>query len=189
MLLHRQALYLTSYDRSPEAVSWTAQALHTRRGLLSRRGWTPQWAEARSTATALARLGDPQPLWDFIERAVVNDDAGEAANLNYWAYWLGGTPLPQADDGFMRDRKLTGWDPVTLLRSLTNGLHDAPGYVDLYAHTLWSLLTAHPWLPQASGLLARELAGRTERLMDGGGISERSRRELGTVNYLLRDRT
>ncbi|MFE9483916.1 hypothetical protein ACFYNM_35665 [Streptomyces spororaveus] len=62
VLLHRQALYLTSYDKSPEAVAWTAQALHDRRGLLARRGWTQQWAEARSTATALARLGDPVPL-------------------------------------------------------------------------------------------------------------------------------
>ncbi|MCX5199311.1 helix-turn-helix domain-containing protein [Streptomyces sp. NBC_00249] len=189
VLLHRQALYLTSYDKSPEAVAWTAQALHARRGLLARRGWTPQWAEARSTATALARLGDPVPLLDFIERAMVDDDAGEAANLNYWAYWLGGTPLPQSDDMFMRDRQLTGWDPVTLLRGLTYGLHHAPGYVDLYAHTMWALLTAHPWLPQASALLVRDLAERTERLLDGGGISERSRRELTTVNYVLRDRT
>lgn len=189
VLLHRQALYLTSYDKSPEAGAWTAQALHARRGLLARRGWTPQWAEARSTATALARLGDPVPLLDFIERAVVDDDAGEAANLNYWAYWLGGTRLPQSDDLFMRDRHLTGWDPVTLLRGLSHGMHHAPGYADLYAHTLWALLMAHPWLPQVSGVLVRELADRTEHLLDAGGISERSRRELGTVNYVLRDRT
>ncbi|MGW0364972.1 XRE family transcriptional regulator [Streptomyces sp. NPDC002990] len=189
VLLHRQALYLTSYDKSPEAAAWTAQALHARRDLLARRGWTPQWAEARSTATALARLGDPVPLLDFIERAMVDDDAGEAANLNYWAYWLGSTPLPQSDDLFMRDRRLTGWDPVTLLRGLTYGLHHAPGYVDLYAHTMWALLMAHPWLPQASGVLVRELAERTEHLLDGGCVSERSRRELSTVNYVLRDRT
>ncbi|WP_405490176.1 helix-turn-helix domain-containing protein [Streptomyces sp. NBC_00096] len=188
-LLHRQALHLTSYDKIPEAVAWTAQALHARRDLLARRGWTPQWAEARSTATALARLGDPVPLLDFIERAIVDDDVGETANLNYWAYWLGGTRLPQSDDRFMRDRQLTGWDPVTLLRGLTNGLHRAPGYVDLYAHTLWALLTAHPWLPQASGLLIPDLAERTEHLLDGGGISERARRELTNVHYVLRDRT
>lgn len=189
VLLHRQALYLTSYDKSPEAVAWSAQALHARRGLLARRGWTPQWAEARSTATALARLGDPVPLLDFIERALVDDDTGEAANLNYWAYWLGGIHLPQADDRFMRDRQLTGWDPVTLLRGLTYGLHHAPGYVDLYAHTMWALLKAHPWLPQASGLLVRDLSQRTERLLGDGDISDRSRRELSSVHYVLRDRT
>ncbi|MFF4448202.1 hypothetical protein [Streptomyces sp. NPDC001502] len=62
----------------------------------------------------------------------------------------------------MRDRQLTGWDPVTLLRGL-----------------------AHPWLPQASGLLAHDLAERTERPLEGGGISGSSRRELTTVNYVL----
>ncbi|MFD9100279.1 hypothetical protein ACFVZN_04320 [Streptomyces virginiae] len=188
-LLHRQALYLASYDVGPDAVSWTAHALHARRGVLARRGWSEHWAEARSTATALARLGDPQPLLDFIERSLAGDDTAEAANLNYWAYWLGGVRLPQADDGFMRDRDLAGWDPVTLLRGLTYGLHYAPGYVDLYAHTLWALLTARPWLPQTSGLLVRELGERTGRLLDGSGISERSRHELSTVHYVLHDRT
>lgn len=65
-LLHRQALYLASYDEGSEAAAWTAQTLHRRRDVLARRGWSPHWAEARSTATALARLGDPQPLLDFI---------------------------------------------------------------------------------------------------------------------------
>ncbi|MFI8518721.1 XRE family transcriptional regulator [Streptomyces sp. NPDC085481] len=188
-LLHRQALYLTSYDRGPAAASWTAHALHARRGVLSGRGWSEHWAEARSTATALARLGDPQPLLDFIERSLADDDTAEAANLNYWAYWLGGVRLPQSDDQFMRDRELTAWDPVTLLRGLTYGLHHAPGFVDLYVHTLWALLTAHPWLPQASHVLARDLAERAGRLLDGGGTSERSRRELSTVHYVLLDRT
>lgn len=188
-LLHRQALYLASYDRGPEAASWTVHALHARRGVLAGRGWSEHWAEARSTATALARLRDPQPLLDFIERSLVGDDTAEAANLNYWAYWLGGVRLPQADDRFMQDRELSGWDPVTLLRGLTYGMHRAPGYVDLYVHTLWALLTAHPWLSQASPALARDLAERTGRLLDEGGTSRRSRRELGAVHYVLLDRT
>ncbi|MGP3685719.1 XRE family transcriptional regulator [Streptomyces sp. IBSNAI002] len=188
-LLHRQALYLASYDRGPGAAAWTKQALHAGRDVLARRGWSQYWAQARSTATALARHGDPQPLLDFIERSLAGDDDAEAANLNYWAYWLGGVRLPQADDQFMQDRELTSWDPVTLLRDLTYGLHYAPGYVDLYAHTLWALLAAHPWLPQASKPLAHDLVERAQRLLDGNGISERSRRELTTVHYVLRDRT
>ncbi|MFI8515067.1 helix-turn-helix domain-containing protein [Streptomyces sp. NPDC085460] len=188
-LLHRQALYLASYDRGPEATSWTAHHLHARRDVLARRGWSETWAEARSTATALARLGDPQPLLDFIERSLAGDDTAEAANLNYWAYWLGGVRLPQADDGFMRERGPASWDPVTLLRGLTHGMHDAPGYVDLYVHTLWALLTAHPWLPQASHGLADELADRTGRLLDGGAASSRARRELQAMHYVLLDRT
>ncbi|MDT9683571.1 XRE family transcriptional regulator [Streptomyces sp. TRM76323] len=188
-LLCRQALYLASYDRSSGAVSWTAHALHGRRGNLTRRGWSEHWAQARSTATALARLGDPQPLLDFIERSLAGDDTAEAANLNYWAYWLGGVRLPQSDDRFMQERELTAWDPLTLLRGLTYGLHHAPGYLDLYAHTLWALLTARPWLPQASQVLAADLRTRTEDLLDGDRITARSRRELTTVHYVLRERT
>lgn len=104
---------------------------------------------------------------------MVDDDAGEAANLNYWAYWLGALTEPQANDSFMRDGDLSGWDPVTLLRCLTHGLHQAPGYVDLYVHSLWALLTAHRWLPQASPALARTLDERASRLLDNGRISPR----------------
>ncbi|MCX4635038.1 XRE family transcriptional regulator [Streptomyces sp. RPA4-5] len=186
-LLHRQALYLTSYDCSSEANSWTAHALHARRGLVAVQGGSPRWAGARSTATALARRGDPVPLLDFIDRSIADDDAAEAANLNYWAYWLGALREPQPSDAFMDDRALTGWDPVTLLRGLAQGFHESPGYVDLYAHSLWALLTAHRWLPQASPALARTLAGRVARILETGSISLRSRRELSAVHYVLRD--
>ena len=186
ILLHRQALYLSSYDKSPEATSWTAQALHARRDLVAVRGWTPHWAEARSTAAALARLGDPQPLLDFIERSMVGDDDGEAADLNYWAYWLGAFAESQANDSFMRDRSLSGWDPVTLMRCLIRGLDQAPGYVDLYIHSLWALLTAHRWLPMAAPELANRLSDQAEQLLDGGRIAARSRRELSAIRYVPR---
>lgn len=185
VLLHRQALYLASYDHSPDAAAWTAHTLHGRRDVLARRGWSPQWAAARSTAAALARLGDPQPLADFIDRGLADDDTAEAANLNYWALWLGALPMPQADDAFMRDRDLTGWDPVTLLRGLARGLVEAPGFVDLYAHSLWALLTAFPWLGQAAGPIAGPLRERSVQLLDGATLSARSRRELAHVHYVF----
>ncbi|MGW6745447.1 hypothetical protein ACWGDX_32695 [Streptomyces sp. NPDC055025] len=118
---------------------------------------------------------------------MADDDAAEAANLNYWAYWLGALPEPQVDDGFMRDRDLSGWDPVTLMRCLVKGLHQAPGYVDLYVHSLWALMTAHTWLPLASPAVAGQLAEQVTRLLDGGRISSRSRRELSAVRYVLRE--
>ncbi len=186
-LLHRQALYLTSYDGSSEANSWTTHALHARRGLIAVQGGSPRWAGARSTATALARRGDPLPLLEFIDRSIADDDAAETANLNYWAYWLGALREPQPSDAFMTDRGLTGWDPVTLLRGLAQGFHESPGYADLYAHSLWALLTAHRWLPQASPALTRTLSGRVVRILETGSISLRSRRELGAVHYVLRD--
>ncbi|MEV0437816.1 XRE family transcriptional regulator [Streptomyces spectabilis] len=187
VLLHRQALYLSSYDRSPDAMLWTAQALHARRDALAAHGWTPRWAEARSTAAALARLGDPEPLIVFIDRAMADDDTAEAANLNYWAYWLGALPQSQADDHFMVDRSLSAFDPVTLLRRLNRGLHQAPGYVDLYVHSLWALLTAHPWLPLASPETADTLGEQAIELLDGDRISARAKRELGAVHYVLRE--
>ncbi|MFR9723256.1 XRE family transcriptional regulator [Streptomyces sp. MS19] len=186
-LLHRQALYLTSYDRTSEVSSWRAQTLHAGRDALTARGWTPRWAEARSTATALARLGDPQPLLDFIERSMADDDTAEAANLNYWAYWLGTSSLPQANDGFMRNRRLEGWEASFVLHALIEGFHETPGFVDLYVHSLWALVTAYRWLPLASPDFAVRLGERAETLFDGGRISPRSRRELSEVHYVLRE--
>ncbi|MGD3105686.1 hypothetical protein [Streptomyces sp. YGL11-2] len=87
----------------------------------------------------------------------------------------------------MADRALTGWDRVTLLRGLARGFVESPGYVALYAHSLWALFTTHPWLPQASPALAHSLAGRVARILDAGVISPRSRRELSAVHYVLRD--
>ncbi|WP_328723468.1 hypothetical protein OHT52_30830 [Streptomyces sp. NBC_00247] len=151
----------------------------------ARRGWSPHWAEARSTAAALARLGDPQPLLDFIDRALADDDVAGAANLYYWALWLGALALPQPDDAFMRDRDLSGWDPVTLLRGLVGGLHLAAGFIDLYAHSLWALLTAFPWLAQAAGPLADVLREQAGQLLDGAALSGGSRRELAHVHYVF----
>ncbi|KRV48657.1 hypothetical protein AQ490_24295 [Wenjunlia vitaminophila] len=185
-LLHRQALYLTSYDRSPEAAEWTSHTLRGRRSVLGARGWTPHWTEARSIVTALARRGDQQPLADFVELSLLGDDTAEAANLNYWAYWLGAMPETQTDDAFMRERTLSDLDPVTLLRRLTHGLGQAPGYVDLYVHSLWALLTAHRWLPTAAPPVADTLARSVGLLLDGGRTSSRARGELSELHYLLR---
>ncbi|WP_367125312.1 XRE family transcriptional regulator [Streptomyces phytohabitans] len=185
LLLYRQALYLCSYDRGPEATSWMVHALHGRRHLISASGWTPHWATARSTAAALARLGDRQPLLDFIDRGLAGDDSAEIANLNYWAYWLGSTREPQADDGFMR-HGLTTTEPVRLFRGLATGLQQAPAYRDLYVHSLWALLITNRWLPLADPVLADRLAVHTARLLDHEGISPRARRELSAVHYVLR---
>lgn len=126
-------------------------------------------------------------MLDFIDRSLADDDAAVAANLNYWAFGMGALREPQPDDAFMADRGLTGWDPATLLRGLAQGFHESPGYVDLYAHSLWAPLTAHTWLPQASPDVARALSERVARILDDGLISPRARRELDTGHCVLRD--
>ncbi|MGC0327047.1 transcriptional regulator with XRE-family HTH domain [Streptomyces sp. SAI-170] len=186
LLLHRQALYLCSYDQAPEAIAWVGQALHARRDLIATRGWTPHWPTARSTAAALVRLGDSQPLLDFIDRAMADDDAAESANLNYWAYWLGSIQEPQRNDAFMT-QGTNNWEPVGLFRGLATGLQQAPAYVDLYVHSICALLTAHRWLPLADQDLTHRLAVHTTQLLDHNAISPRARRELSSVHYVLRE--
>ncbi|MFF6993555.1 XRE family transcriptional regulator [Streptomyces sp. NPDC008313] len=186
LLLQRQALYLCSYDRSSEATSWMSHALHIRHDLIAAQGWTPHWATARSTAVALARVGNHRPLLDFIDRGLAGDDVAETANLNYWAYWLGAMREPQPDDGFMLHGP-TSWEPVQLLRGLAAGLCQAPAYMDLYVHSLWALLTINRWLPLADPALTDRLDAHTIRLLDHGEISPRARRELSAVHYVLRE--
>ncbi|MFH9263989.1 hypothetical protein ACH4KN_06965 [Streptomyces sp. NPDC017546] len=163
-----------------------AHALHGSRDLFSVRGWTPHWPTARSAAAASVRLGDQQPLRDFIERSLTGDDSAEIANLNYLAYWFGSIREAQTDDGFMRHGP-TNWEPIRLLRGLATGLHQAPAYLDLYVHSLWALLTSNRWLPLADPVLADGLAAHTARLLDHDGISLRARRELSAVVYVLRE--
>ncbi|MFD7886285.1 hypothetical protein ACFV3N_28065 [Streptomyces bauhiniae] len=115
-------------------------------------------------------------------------DAGRiiAAALDRW----GGRAAPAGrggagNDAFMRNRDLSDWGLVTLLRGLVRGMHLAPGYVDLYVHSLWALLVAFPWLAQAAGLLAGPLCEQVGQLLDGAALSARSRRELAHVHYVF----
>lgn len=65
-------------------------------------------------------------------------------------------------------------------------MSEAPTYVDLYAHSLMTLLSSARWLPMADARVARELADRATFTLDTQELSQRSRRDLGIVQYLLR---
>ncbi|MGX8906488.1 hypothetical protein ACR820_14900 [Streptomyces netropsis] len=136
-------------------------------------------------ATSLTRYGEVDVLHGFIERGM-GDDAGEIANLNYWAYWLGLDRAPRSDDSFMADRSPRLWDAGALLRSIADRLDPALGCVDLNVHSVWSLIVSRPGVLAADPGLAQELRGRVALLLDSGSVSQQARRELDAVHYVLR---
>ncbi|MFD7537522.1 XRE family transcriptional regulator [Streptomyces sp. NPDC059819] len=184
LLLRRQSLYLLSYDTAPDAEAWAEQALRTMRPALALRDYTPRWIEARTAATVAARQGDPGPLYDFVD-AMADDQHSELANLAYWAYWLGSMPPTQPDDGFLHRPDPTEWNPVHLFQHLVDSLHDAPGTVDLYVHSLQTLLALHPWLPLADPAAAHRLQEHAAGLLDAQLLFPVSRRDLESVHYRL----
>ncbi|MET7524693.1 helix-turn-helix transcriptional regulator [Streptomyces sp900116325] len=182
-LLRRQALYLCSYDDAPDTAAWLAEM----RRLLPppRRGhWTPHWADQRSVAASLTRHGDTDTIHAFIADGM--GDLGETANLNYWAYWLGLDPLPQADDTFMVTQPAGSWDGLALLRRLNNRLDPRLGCIDLNVHSVWSLLGTRRGLLAADPRLNDDLAQQVTTLLDGDVVSRQSRAELESVYYGLR---
>jgi hypothetical protein len=63
LLLRRQAYYLTGFDQAPGTRHWLAQMHRAdQRALRSVRGWSVTWPLARSAASALTRVGDPEPM-------------------------------------------------------------------------------------------------------------------------------
>jgi hypothetical protein len=101
LLLRRQTYYFLAWSTEPGIDTWLrATERHHRIELNDLTRWTPSWAAARSLMVARARLGDPEPLRDFVRKAIASD-ACHAANLNYWAYWIGETPATHHTDDFM----------------------------------------------------------------------------------------
>lgn len=184
-LLRRQALYLCSYDTRDDTPAWLADMRSRRPMLVRHTTWTPAWADARSVATSLTRYGDLETLHAFI-REGMSDDAGELANLNYWAYWLGLDPLPRANDAFMTDQAGTSWDPLALLRSLADRLDPTLAAVDLNIHSVFALVGAKPGILSADRNLHADLTRRVTQLLDAATISSQSRRELEQVHYGLK---
>jgi hypothetical protein len=78
------------------------------------------WTAARSLVVARARRGDKEPLRRFIGTAL-SSDACQAANLNYWAYWIGEVPEIHSSDEFMAG-DLGPWSGAALLRRFAANL-------------------------------------------------------------------
>ncbi|MFC1434372.1 helix-turn-helix domain-containing protein [Streptacidiphilus sp. N1-3] len=181
-LLRRQALYLAGYDRASDTAAWVDHQQATARP----EGWLDQWLSARSVASVAARQGDRDRIAAFVRNELLDDDRGEVANLNYWAYWTGEIPGVELDDTFMGIRRPDSWHGRRLLHHVADRLDPAYGYLDLYVHTLWALLAARPQLLHDGSIDRAVLRERVEILLDGPEISTQVDRELSGVRYALR---
>jgi hypothetical protein len=119
----------------------------------------------------------------FIDNAL-HDDVGEAANLAYWAYWIGETSAPRLSDDFIADGSLGAWNGDRLFTHLVAGLAPHHGYLDLNIHSVWALLQVRPGL-LASGAAAKALRERLPVLLDSREVPARGRRELESIRYAI----
>jgi len=183
LLLIRQAYYLLSFDPAPATTDWLTDMYRADRRLVRPgRGWSPGWPLARSTASALTRLGDPEPMHAFVAEQL--DDAGERANLNYWAFWTGDLGQQHTGDAFMGTTDLSTWHGDRLLRHLMGRLRADRSFLELNIRTLHTLVRIHPDL-LTTPAVRTELSATIGRLLDENPIAGRTRSELEALRYAI----
>jgi transcriptional regulator with XRE-family HTH domain len=181
-LLRRQALYLAGFDDQTDTAEWLEHQQRTTRPA----DWLADWLNARSVAAVAAKHGDRDRMAHFIATRLVDDDAGEAANLNYWAYWIGETEQIELSDAFITSSGPRPWSGRKLMQHLVRGLTPAHDYVEMNVHTLWALLAARPRLLHEASAVARSLPDRIAVLLDSGDLSVQAGRELEGIRYASR---
>jgi transcriptional regulator with XRE-family HTH domain len=179
-LLRRQALYLSGYDDQGDTADWLAH----QQSLERPDDWLTGWLAARSIATVAARQGDRERMEHFVDR-MLTDEAGAAANLNYWAYWIGEAPHIQLSYDFIAEG-LGPWHGAKLMQHLVQGLTPKHGFFGLNVHTLWALLAVRPQLVRHGSTAGNALRDRLPVLLDDQGLSARTRRELEGIRYAIR---
>ncbi|TDW98239.1 helix-turn-helix transcriptional regulator [Kribbella sp. VKM Ac-2566] len=163
-VLRRQATYLLGFDKRQESADWLAvQHKHAFNGSMTAN--LTSGIAARSAAVALARHGDADPLRYFIDNTL-SDERHAAANLTYWAYWLGEINEPHTDDAYLITATSTrSWSGVRLANHLLEHLTDQVN-APLNIHSLWQLVLARPELLEYDRELRQRTGERVETALD-----------------------
>lgn len=178
-MVRRQVKYLVA--NNPASADWLReQAAADTRTLPDLRIWSPLWPVARSQAVTAAQLGNLDPLRRFIDQGLSHDQ-GIAANLNYWAYWVGEYSTVWVADADMSGKD-GDWSGERLLGSLLDGVVHQP-YRELCAHALWALLRQRGHLARHPQW-RRRIVGATERALGTQELDGNGRRRLEQVAYL-----
>lgn len=178
-MMRRQVKFLVA--DLPAARAWVNdQVAADVRATPDLRSWSPQWAVARSQAVSAAHAGDLDPIRRFVDVGL-SEEAAIAANLNYWAYWVGEHAAFWTEDADMIHAPAQ-WSGELLLLSLLDGIVEAP-YRELCVHALWALLRQRGHLLKQTGAPGRASAAARQAL-DSTGLEESSRRRLEQVLYL-----
>lgn len=184
-LLRRQAIYLLGFDLRSDSADWLTVEQHRAVRQVGRSDCVPSWVTVRSSAVALARGGNRDPLQAFVSTGL-NNDIQETANLNYWAYWVGEGQETYVDDDFMLRRDPDPWPGSTLLLHLLDRLTPGSHHTDLNVHTVWALLLARTEILGRCPRLGARLRDTIDRLAAEPDITSRTRRELSDIAYAVR---
>lgn len=180
LMLRRQTHFLLA--SAPETRPDVAKHQHADFARADLHEWSPEWPLARSTAIASAVAGDLEPLRRFIDEGLASD-SGVAANLLYWAYWVGELPDVWSTDSAMTSGDTGTWSGVKLLDTLLTGVVTAP-YRDLCAHTLATLLRTHRHLATHPTHHSR-ITSTVRAALEQNHLDRRARSQLEQVGYTM----
>lgn len=184
-VLRRQAIYLLGFDKRDTTREWLLDEQRDALRAVGRHDTIASWVTVRSSAIALAQVGESDPLQVFVTRGLA-DEQQEIANLNYWAYWVGEIEETYTDDRFMTERRGRRWSGLRLFEHLLSRMDGDSNHLILNVHTLWALLLARPRVLDDQPALCAAAAGQVERVLDTPDLPSRTRQELASVAYAIR---